>query len=504
MWLLFPVLLLIFLSLLPILYVIFRAREAGLEAALELIFRERVYELLVNTLKLVFTVTILSTIIGVSAAWFIERTNLPGKKMWNVLITMPLVVPAFVSSYSWISISSALEGFNGAVLILTLANFPLVHLPVAAALRGMDSALEETSRSLGFSQGKTFWRVILPQLRPSLLGGALLIALHMLAEFGSLSLLNFDTFTTAIFDQYNVVFNSSSAAMLTSVLLLLCIVILLIELVIRGKARYVIVRKGTARAQKPVELGISKPFILVGFTIIVLLGVAVPLGTLTYWLIVGTSADFPVAEITSALWSTLSLGFGGAFITILFALPLVILSIRYRGFFSILADRLPYFIHCLPGLVVGLTLVFFAVRYAFPFYQTIPLLIIAYAMLYLPLAQSSIRAAMEQAPEQLEEIARTLGKTPIFVFFKVTLPLIAPGIGAGAALVFLEIMKELTATLLLRPTGVDTLAVQIWEHTINAQYAASAPYAALLILISGLPVYLLTMRAFTGRKGERS
>ncbi|RKD23129.1 iron ABC transporter permease [Ammoniphilus oxalaticus] len=499
-WLLFPVFILIVLSSLPILYVILRAKEAGWKQALDLIFRPRVYELLINTLKLDISVTILCVLIGVSAAWFIERTDLPGRKVWNIIVTLPFVVPAFVSSYSWISISSKLEGFGGAVLILTLSNYPLVYLPVSAALRGMDPALEETAHSLGLGKWRTFWRVILPQLRPSLLGGALLIALHMLAEFGSLSLLRFDTFTTAIFDQYNVVFNSASAAMLTSVLLLLCVIILAMELIVRGKSRYVSIGKGAPRAQTLLKLGWSKPFVLLGLTILGILGVAVPFGTLAYWLITGTSVSFPTNEIWSALYSTLTFGFSGALITILFALPLVILSIRYRGFFPSLADRLPYFIHCLPGLVIGLTFVFFAVRYVNPLYQTTPLLLIAYAMLYLPLAQSSIRGAMEQAPERLEEVARTLGKKPITVFFKVTLPLITPGVGAGAALVFLQIMKELTATLLLRPTGVNTLAVAIWEHTANAEFAASAPYAALLILISGLPVYLLTMRSFTNRK----
>jgi iron(III) transport system permease protein len=127
------------------------------------------------------------------------------------------------------------------------------------------------------------------------------------------------------------------------------------------------------------------------------------------------------------------------------------------------------------------------------------LLLIAYSILYLPLAQSPIRATMIQAPKRLEEMVRTLGIKPFSVFLKVTLPIISPGVGAGAALVFLEVMKELTATLLLIPIGFSTLAIEVWSHTINAEYAASAPYAAILILISGLPVYLLTVRSY-GRK----
>src|SRR5699024_6629890 len=156
--LLLPVLLLVVLCLLPIVYVVLRAQQAGWGQAVQLIFRERVYELLVNTLKMDFSVTILSVIIGVATAWFIERTSLLGQKRWNLHFSFPFAVPSFVSSYSWISFFPQVEGLSGAVLVLTLSSYPLVHLPVAAALRGMDPALEETSRSLGYGRFETFFR----------------------------------------------------------------------------------------------------------------------------------------------------------------------------------------------------------------------------------------------------------------------------------------------------------------------------------------------------------
>ncbi|ART81274.1 iron ABC transporter permease [Oceanisphaera profunda] len=492
-----PVILLVLLTSLPLLYIIIRAQEAGWSHAMSLIFRARVYQLLLNTLQLLAVVTVLSTLIGVTTAWLLERTDVPKRKLWNALVTLPFAVPAFISSYSWISLLPQLEGFGGAVLVLTLCNYPLVHLPVAAALRGMDPALEETSRSLGFNRSQTFFKVILPQLRPALYGGAILIALHMLAEFGALAFLNYETFTTAIFDQYYVAFDGASAAMLTLVLLLLCLMVIGLELLLRGKANYAIERKGSPGMQQLIKLGWVKPLAVFALLALVTLAAGVPLGIIGFWLLNGTSSVFHGQEVWSALITTLSFGFGGALLAIVFALPLVFLAVRYQGRLSIMAERLPYFIHSLPGLVIGLTLVFFAIRYAFPFYQTSPLLLIGYAMLYLPLAQSSIRAALIQVSTQLEEMARSLGKNAFSVFMRITLPLIAPGVGAGLALVFLQIMKELTATLLLRPTGVDTLATKVWEHTANAEYGASAPYAALLILVSGLPVYLLTMRSFT-------
>ncbi|EIT84874.1 binding-protein-dependent transport system inner membrane protein [Fictibacillus macauensis ZFHKF-1] len=498
--LLLPILLFLFIACLPLLYILLRAQEVGFKNALSLIFRDRVYELLRHTLLLDFTVTGASMIIGVTTAWCIERTNLWGKRMWNVLITIPFAVPAFISSYSWVSLSPMFEGFFGAFLVLTLYSYPLVHLPVAASLRGMNGSLEEVSHSLGYGRWQTFWRVIFPQLRPALFGGALLIALHTLAEFGALSLLRYDTFTTAIFDQYTMAFNGASAAMLTTVLLFLCLIFISLELYSRGKARYVSVGSGVARPQKPQSLGVFTPFALLGFALLTVLAVGIPLGRLVYWLLRGSSAQFPLTELLTNLGTTLAYGLGGALATLLIALPLVMLSIRARGTLSLLLERVPYFIHSLPGLVIGLTLVFFAVRYVPVLYQTSIVLIIAYVLLYVPLAQSSVRASYEQAPKRIEEVARSLGKGPLAVFFTVTLPLIIPGIGAGMALVTLKVMTELTATLLLRPTGVDTLAIQVWQHTANSEFAAAAPYAALLILISSVPVYVLTMRSFSSKR----
>lgn len=490
------VVLLMALFCLPVLYVVLRASEVGWMQAAQLLFRPRVYELLQNTLQIDVVVTLASVLIGVSTAWCVERTNLPGRAFWNVLVTLPFAVPAFVSGYSWISVFPRIEGFSGAALVLTLSYYPLVHLPVAAALRGMDPALEETSRSLGHGRFKTFFLITLPHLRPALLGGAILVALHILAEFGALAFLNYDTLTVAIFDQYEVAFNGASAAMLAFVLLLLCLLFLTFEMWVRGNRHYTRARQGSSGTLEKIRLGRASPFVIFGFGALSLFAVGVPFGSLVYWLFTGSSATFNSPEVFSALFATLRFGVGGSLLAILFAVPLVILAVRYRGPFSVLADRLPYFVHSLPGLVVGLTFVFFAVRYVNGLYQTVPLLLIAYAMLYLPLAQSSIRGVMVHVPRQLEEIAGSLGKKPLAVFFRVTLPLIAPGVGAGFALVCLKVMTELTATLILRPTGIDTLATKVWEYTTDVQYAASAPYAMLLILVSGLPVYILTMRSF--------
>lgn len=488
-------------SALPVLYVIMRAQTAGWDVATGLIFRPRVWTLVVNTFSVAATVAAFACIIAAVSAWLVERSDLPGRRLWNVVLTLPYAVPAFVSGYSWVSLFPKVSGFWGSVLVLTLSYYPLVYLPVAAALRNMDPALEEVSRSLGFSRMRSFLHVILPSLRPALLGGGLLVVLHMLAEFGTFAFLNYDTFTTAIFDQYTVAFNGAAAAALAGVLLVMCIAVLALEMLVRGDGRYATIRKGsTARAERT-RLGVASPFITLALILFSLVALGVPFGSLIYWLSVGRSAGLMWGELWPILTATAGLGIGGAAVAVFFGLLLVIYSVRYGGIGAVLADRLPYLIHAMPGLVVGLAFVYFAVRFAMPLYQTAALLIAAYAVLYLPLAQAPIRSVLLQVPRDLEEVAQSMGRGPFSILVRVTLPLILPGVGAGFALVSMKVMNELTATLVLRPTGVDTLATMVWYHTTNAEYAASAPYAMLLILISGLPVYLLTMRSAT-RGGE--
>jgi iron(III) transport system permease protein len=186
----------------PLYFVVSETISVGWDEAYRLIVRPRVGTLFSNTVRLTAVAVVACTVIGTGTAWLVERTNLPLRRVWHVLLVAPLAIPAFVNSYAWVSVTHRVEGFGGASLIVTLSYFPLVYLPVSASLRGLDPALEETARSLGHGPAATFARVVVPQLRPALAGGMLLVALHLLAEFGALQMLRFPTFTTAIFDQY--------------------------------------------------------------------------------------------------------------------------------------------------------------------------------------------------------------------------------------------------------------------------------------------------------------
>jgi iron(III) transport system permease protein len=184
------------------------------------------------------------------------------------------------------------------------------------------------------------------------------------------------------------------------------------------------------------------------------------------------------------------------------AVPVSALAIRHRNRVTVLVERIAYLPMALPGLVVALGLVSFSVRYASVLYQSSLELIVAYAILFLPLAIVGVRSAMAQAPPHLEEVARSLGCRPTTAWMRVTLPLIAPGLGAAFALVFISSATELTATLLLHPTGVDTLATQFWTYTTDFSYGAAAPYAALMVAISAVPAYVLSRRMTTLTRGR--
>ncbi|MDQ1671072.1 MAG: iron(III) transport system permease protein [Actinomycetota bacterium] len=483
------------LAIIPLVFVIVYTIAIGPQEAWHLLVRPRIGELLGNTVRLVVGCVLLTAVIGTACAWVVERSDLPGRRLWHVLLAAPLAVPAFVNSFGWVSLTARVEGFSGALLIVTLSYFPLVYLPVAATLRGLDPALEETAYALGHGHWRTFGRVILPQLRPGLLGGGLLVGLHLLAEFGALQMLRFPTFTTAIYDQYRSSFNGPAANMIASVLVLCCLVLLLGELRLRGHQRYSRIGGGAPRRSPRRRLGRLTVPTLLAMLALVVLAVGVPIGSLVHWLLVGTSTAFPIGDLLSATATSLSLGVAAAVMTTVLALPVAWLAVRHRGPVSTLLERSTYFPNALPGIVVALALVTVSIRFVRPIYQTTALLLLAYGIMFLPRAMVSVRAALAQAPPLLDDVAHSLGTGTVSTMGRVTVPLIAPGLGAGAALVFLAVVTELTATLLLAPIGTSTLATEFWANSYSVAYGAAAPYGALMVLISMPATYLLSREA---------
>jgi iron(III) transport system permease protein len=494
------------LVLTPIGLTAIRAAEVGLQQSIELLFRPLVGELLLNTLSLVVVSVLAAAVVGAGAAWFVERTRLPGRRFWAVVVAIPLAIPAFTTSFAWVSLSPDLQDFAGAVLVVTCSYYPLLYLPVAAALRSMDPALEETARALGCGPVACFFRVVLPQLRPALLGGMLLVALNVLTEFGAFALLRFRTFTTEIYAEYRASFDDPAASLLGGVLILLCLICLIGELRVRGQAQYARIGSGAKRRFALYDLGWARWPAAALFLAFSLATVGVPLAMTLYWLTQPGAAAITPAEaspalLTQATLASIEFGLGGAALTMLFALPIGFMATRYRGRLVTLMERATYLTQGLPGIVIALAMVFLTVRYLHALYQSAALLILTYAIQFLCLAVVGVRAALSHAQPNLEESARSLGLGRVGVARRVMFPLAGPGLGAAAAMVFVSVVTELTATLLLAPIGTQTLATQIWADTSTLAFAAAAPYAALMMTLSLLATWLLARRFGQSRIG---
>ena len=475
-------------------FLAFQTAKLGWAGAEHVIFRPLVGQLLWNTVRLVAAVTLLAAAIGLAAAWCVERTRLPARRAWGVLVVLPIAIPEFVTGYAWQSVFPAVHGYFGAVLVMTLSLYPFVYLPVLAALRRADPGQQEVAASLGMGRVATFFRVTLRQLRPALLGGCLLVALYLLADYGAFAIMRFPTFTTTIFTELQLGFNAAAASALALVLVVLSMLLLVGEFSVVRRSRYERLGAGVAREPRRASLGRATVPVLAGFAALVVLGVGIPTGVLAYWMLKGSSTTLPPASILGAAGHTIAYAAAAATATTVLAIPVSILAVRRRSRLGVALDRVAHLAQGLPGVVVGLALVYFALRYLAGLYQTSWLLVAAYSVMFLPLALVAVRSALMAASQRVEEAARSLGARPLRVFFRITLPAIAPGLGAAFALAFLTTVAELTATLLLRPTGVETLATQFWYYATNLSYGAAAPYAALIVLVAGVPTFLLTRR----------
>ena len=478
------------MTLLPVAVVVVSALGDGWTAAYDQVVRPRVGELLRNTLALVAVATTTSIVVGVTCAWLVERTRLPGARWWRIAFVAPLAVPAFVNAYAWISLRPSMTGLFGASLVTTLSYFPFVFLPVSAALRGLDRSWEDTARSLGHGPWRTFARVVAPQLRPAILGGALLVALHLFAEFGVLAMVRFPTFTTAILDQYEAAFDTAGGSVLASLLLALCALVLFGEHRWRGRRHHARVGTGVTRRALPAPLGPWLVPALVGTSLLTLLALGVPAYSITRWLVAG-SGSVDVGALLASLGSTVLLALVAGALAVLAAFPIALVLRRSHGPGGVLLERLTYLASGLPGVVVALALVTVAIRWAPPLYQGPVLLVLAYLVLFLPRAVVTTRAALALAPMTLLDAARALGDGPVRALRRVVVPLVLPGVLAGFAMVAIATSTELTATLLLAPTGTTTLATGFWAASDSLDYGTAAPYAVVLVVLSAPLTWLL-------------
>ncbi len=490
--LLVPALLAAAIAVAPIWYLVDRALQEGLDEVIDELWQQRTLNLVTRSVGLTVTVTALCIVVGVSAAWLVVRSDLRGRQALEVLFALPLAVPSYLSAFAYVSWRPEFAGFRGAALVLVLVSYPFVYLPCVAALRHVDPAQEEVARSLGRTRIDIAIRLTLRQIRPAIAAGALLVALYVLSDFGAVAAMRYEVFTWVIYGAYRAGFNPSRAAILSLVLVVIAIALVIGEARARGRAEAARLGSGSARTGAPVRLGRATP--VAWFFTIGVVGAAIgfPVARILQWVVNYTSTDIDLGDVAATLWRTLSLAGLAAIASTLLALPVGIMAARYRGRTASALERTTYIAHALPGIVIAISLVFIGVRLLRPIYLEMPLLVLGYVVLFLPLAVGAVRASIEQSPVRLEEIARSLGSTPRQVLLRVTAPLAAPGVSAGAALVFLSTMKELPVTLILRPTGTETLATTLWKYTAVSDYANAGPYALALVIFAAIPTALLS------------
>ncbi|WP_426756841.1 ABC transporter permease [Myxococcus sp. Y35] len=493
------------LALVPAVYLCVRAAEADADAW-GLLLRDRTWGLLGRTLGLAAAVTTCAAVLALPLAWLTARTDLPGRRLWTVLLCVPLAVPTFVSGYVLLAafgVGGALEqplqrwglpvppvyGFPGALLALTVSTYPYFFLALRAGLLSQDPAWLEGARSLGLTPARAFFRITVPLLRPAFASGALLVGLYVLSDFGAVALVQYDAFSRAIYVQYEGAYDRSYAALLGLALVFVTVGVLALELWLRGRAGYHRSAKGAARAAAPVPLGGWRVPALLLCGAVVAVGVGLPVGVLVYWGVRGLSVES--GPLLGPAWSSVSASMLGAVAAVVGALPLAFLAVRYPSRLTVVLERVSYAGYALPPIVLALSLVFLGVQ-AVPFlYGTLAMLVLAYVVRFLPQAVGVVRASLLQLNPHLPEAAASLGQPPSGVLRRVTAPLLRPGLLAGAALVFLTAMKELPATLLLAPIGFETLATRIWSATAEGRFAEAAVPALVLMAVSSLGVGLL-------------
>lgn len=508
------------LAITPLIYISIRAASASPDIWSRL-WVGRIPGLLANTVALVVATGAVTAFLGLGLAWLVERTDLPARGVLRWMLALPLAIPAYVGALSYLILLRrgglveqafmswggwelgllplpSLYTLGGASLIMSLFIFPYVYLPVSAALRSTDWSLEEAARVSGHNAWSAFRRVVLPMLRPALLVGVLLVCLYALSDFGTVSLLQYRTFTVAIYNQFTGQIDRSGAAILSFVLVIMALPMLLGEAWSHGRGRRY-VSEATWRPRHLIALGRWRGAALAVVLLIVGLSLVLPmlvLGGLTLqgWLWptrVDQIWSLGVENVWQHAFNSLFVSGLAATLAMLLAFLPAYIATRQPGKVATLLLLAAKASYALPGLIIGLSLIMIFSQVMPAFYGTVFVLVLAFSIRFLPQALATTQAAMKATSAHLEMAARTMGHKPARIFRTITLPLVAPGLAAGWALVFLTAMKELPTAILLRPPGFDTLPVRIWAASSESVYTQAAPPAFLLVAVTMVAVSVI-------------
>ncbi|SDJ69474.1 iron(III) transport system permease protein [Halovenus aranensis] len=491
----------------PVSWLFIKAFQVERGRAVDLVVQQETLDILVNSLLLMGGVTGFSVLLGVPLAYLTTRTNLPFRRFWTVIVALPLVIPSYIGAFTFVSAFGPrgefqdllapfgvervpeIYGLGGATLVITLYTYPYVYLTARAALLTLDTSLLEAARTLNHSRWEAFKRVTLPHIRSATAAGGLLAALYAVSDFGTPAIMRLPVFTRQIYVE-NDTFGTEYAALLALHLLGIVLVVLALEQHIRSDDR---LDGDTSNPAKPVDLGRWRWPALVFPLAVTGLALLVPIWILLLWVVRADTAGgrSELAFELGHVINSVEVAGAAAILSAMAAIPIAYYAARHRSWLSTIFERTTYIGFAVPGIVLALSLVFFGTDYAPAFYQTVPMLVFAYVVRFMSQAVGIIRSGTQQVDPTLVEAARTLGESSLGAFRRVTLPLISSSVVAGMALVFLTTMKELPVTLVLRPTGFETIVTQIWRAQSNLLYQYAAVPALLLLAISGISMVIL-------------
>lgn len=481
------------------------ARWAGL-------WSSRLPELLWNTLLLAVLVAVGSLVLGVSSAWFIARREFPGRRLALWLMVLPLAVPTYVFAHIYTTLlaedgwlGSAWRGVfgdavpvpdlyhaGGVALILALAGYPYVFLLVHGALRRSNRSLEEAARIQGATAGQVFRRITLPLLRPAIAASLAVVVLHVLSDFGAVSMLRYQTFTLSIYLQMSGRFDYEAAAGLSLVLVFLSLTFLVLERFFRRRSRYYAGAQSAVVRAKAASRG---ELVIIGLWLghIVLFAVLLPLAWMLRWSWDAWRQELIGAEFWSYATNSVTVAFFAATAAMVAALPVGFFHVRRPSFLSGTFVQLSSVGFVLPGPVIALGIITALLVLLPPLYGSFAALVLALVIRFLPLAVQAEEAAMQQLTPAVEQAGRVHGAGALENLWRVVLPMIRSGLAVAWVLVFIDALKELPATLILRPIGFDTLPVRIWIEASEEMLELAAP-AALMLVLASLPALWIIMR----------
>ncbi|MYA94658.1 MAG: iron ABC transporter permease [Chloroflexi bacterium] len=493
--------------MIPIGVLVLRAAGAGTEG-LDYLLRPRALRIIGNSVSLMLAATALATAIALPFAWLTARCDLPGRRLWLALGLAAMVIPSYLVAVTYsealgprgilqgllepfgVDRLPGIKGFVGATLVLGVVSFPYIALPLRAAILQCDRSLEEAGHSLGLGSWGVFRQITVPQLRPALSTGMLLAALYILSDFGAVAVMQYNAFTRAIFLQTES-FRMDKASLLALALIFMALALLFLQARAAGAGRRYRIGSGASRQLEIIRLGKWRYPALLFCGVVALAGLVIPVVVLFSWLVgrqMSNPVQIPLSQLTG---STVGVSVVAALVVSLAALPLALLAMRRAKRINRWLVNIAYAGNVLPGIVIALALVAFASQNLLSLYQTLPLLILGYAVRYLPLSIGATESAFAQINPRYEEAGRSMGLGRLEVLARITVPLARGGILAGMALVFLNVMKELPSTLILRPIGFRTFATRIWSAYDEAFLATIAVPGLALILVSALALLIV-------------